>query len=832
MYSYFELPDEVLSYHGEDFFDLVSKKCGNIVKELMEKLSIDSVKTLLGVEDDIFSFLKENCNALKDIKERACLCLDDGTIIIKPGLRIDLDRFVATLRAKSIQNISLQSTTISSDDNSSQSNTLINSDTLEENKNSFLNTLINNITSNSKKSKNNYRYNTKVQNFAQALYIMGGRNTYEYIRLNLPGSVPSITSVDGSITKAGGKIVESEFRYDALSDLQISNNYQLAVCSEDCTGVIQKVVYDASTNTFIGFSTSLDHGVPVPQFFQTDSYDQLKEWFENEEKSNLLNVHMLELLTISKSSSTSFLLGAYGITSKFNSIDVLRRWLWIFERSRISNIRILAFATDCDPKYLRAMRLITGFFAKLPNIPISERNDVLEVKLPKNWSSWFFMRTRQLFFCFQDPVHLCTKIRNRLLSQSASMFIGNGKISVDVLFDLINNQSKLIHGLVKTDVYPKDRQNFSSCAKISTDDVLSALNNVSDSYATQIYLRLLRSIILAYIEQSTSILDRIYHSWITVFICRLWWAWLQLTDVEEISTEYQDKNKAFFFITKAAYHSIEINAHTLLSVVLLVCQHDLPESALSITSFNSHICENIFRLTRSMSGTFSSNVNFTVGQFLRRAGKLSVLQDIERQNEHNLSECSLQFPKHHKRRHRKDMSINNRLDVSNNILTQNTIEKTIHRAFDDAYKMLSVLGIDVILVREHRNALNELSTYVRVQIENTSHTTDFSENWNGYSDDESDSEEDNVHDQYDVTSESSSEDEADELTNNSGHKRSQFKGLRIFNEIPASQSNSYFRINVDGNEKYMHKQTASWLLTDNKPTLSADRLQRVQKRSR
>ncbi|CAF2843639.1 unnamed protein product [Rotaria sp. Silwood2] len=334
---------------------------------------------------------------------------------------------------------------------------------------------------------------------------MGGRNTYEYIRLNLPGAVPSITSVDGSITKAGGKIVEGEFRYDALSDLQISNNYQLAICSEDCTGVIQKVVYDASTSTVIEFSTPLDHGVPVPQFFQADSYDELKKCFENEEKSNLLNVHMLERLTISKSSSTSFFLGAYGITSKFNSIDVLRRWLWVFERSRISNIRILTFSTDCDPKYLRAMRLISGFFAKLPNIPI---------------------------------IHLCTKIRNRLLSQSASMFIGNGKISVDVLFDLIKNQSKLIHGLVKTDVYPKDRQNFSSCAKISTDDVLSALNNASDSYATQVYLRLLRSIILAYIEQSTSIIDRIYHSWITVFICRLWWTWLQLTDVEEISTEY------------------------------------------------------------------------------------------------------------------------------------------------------------------------------------------------------------------------------------------------------------------------------------------------------
>ena len=138
---------------------------------------------------------------------------------------------------------------------------------LEENKNSFLKTLINNITSNSKKSKNNYRYNTKVQNFAQALYIMAGRNTYEYIRLNLPGAVPSITSVDGFITKAGGKIVEGEFRYDALSDLQTSNNYQLAVCSEDCTGVIQKVVYEASTNTFIGFSTPLDQIIhPIPRY--------------------------------------------------------------------------------------------------------------------------------------------------------------------------------------------------------------------------------------------------------------------------------------------------------------------------------------------------------------------------------------------------------------------------------------------------------------------------------------------------------------------------------------------------------------------------------------
>ena len=64
-----------------------------------------------------------------------------------------------------------------------------------------------------------------------------------------------------------------------------------------------------------------------------------------------------------------------------------------------------------------------------------------------------------------------------------------------------------------------------------------------------------------------------------------------------------------------------------------------------------------------MSGRFSSNVKFTIDQFLRRAGKLPVLQEIERQNENYVSGCSLQFPKHHKRRHKKIYRMINRLQI-------------------------------------------------------------------------------------------------------------------------------------------------------------------------
>ncbi|CAF1345204.1 unnamed protein product [Adineta steineri] len=68
-------------------------------------------------------------------------------------------------------------------------------------------------------------------------------------------------------------------------------------------------------------------------------------------------------------------------------------------------------------------------------------------------------------------------------------------------------------------------------------------------------------------------------------------------------------------------------------------------SVCSPTSQNKIATTITCKLARSMSGTFSSNVNFTIAQFLRRASKLSVLQYIERQHVHDESGCSLELPK-------------------------------------------------------------------------------------------------------------------------------------------------------------------------------------------
>ena len=53
-------------------------------------------------------------------------------------------------------------------------------------------------------------------------------------------------------------------------------------------------------------------------------------------------------------------------------------------------------------------------------------------------------------------------------------------------------------------------------------------------------------------------------------------------------------------------------------------------------------------------------------------------------------------------------------------------------------------------------------------------------------------------------------------------------GMRIFDSIPHGQHQSFFRVQINGQQKYLHKQTATWYLSKDKMELSSDRLKRVQ----
>ncbi|CAF1568961.1 unnamed protein product [Rotaria magnacalcarata] len=140
----------------------------------------------------------------------------------------------------------------------------------------------------------------------------------------------------------------------------------------------------------------------------------------------------------------------------------------------------------------------------------------------------------------------------------------------------------------------------------------------------------------------------------------------------------------------------------------------MPNTALLISNYNSQPREATFRLTRSMSGTFSSVVNFTTDQFLKRAGKLSILTELENKSDENSSE----------------------------------------------------------------------------------------------------------------------DDDKEDLPSISASGKYRFDGMRVINSVYPALSDSYFSVDIDGEKKYIHKQTACWLLTDSKDNLSADRLKRVQQSGR
>lgn len=270
---------------------------------------------------------------------------------------------------------------------------------------------------------------------------------------------------------------------------------------------------------------SLNNGLPRQYQFQTNSYTELEEWFRDRDKSSLVNAHLIEPLPtnpLSPVHSRPYVLGAYGTNNKFSAIDVLRKWLFIYNECKQRKINLIGFSSDCDPRYLKAMQLCLGFFSYAPNIDLLTGNQtLLNIDIPSTWK-FFFMRSKQVFLCMQDGIHLVTKIRNRLLSRTASLNINGEQIQAEHLFDLIRNFPKIEHNLVKSDVYPQDKQNYFSCIKITADDVLNLLRETNNE-ATYIYLYLLKLIILTYVNRDTDILSRLYFGWIITFSYRIWW---------------------------------------------------------------------------------------------------------------------------------------------------------------------------------------------------------------------------------------------------------------------------------------------------------------------
>jgi hypothetical protein len=513
--------------------------------------------------------------------------------------------------------------------------------------------------------------------------------------------LPSIETVKKFYTY--NPYCEAQFRFIESKKYLDSINTQFIFVSEDCSAIIPRVEYDSVFNTFNGLITPVVDGKPIENAFNCKSFEELEFLMENNSRANLVNIHCIQPIYNPDLSITPapIVLAAYGTDNRLTSIDVLKRWIMIYQQFYSHNIRVLGFSTDGDPRYLRGMRLASNFFVKTETLNVYNNKLAFNIEIPRSWSFWYYLKPIQMFMFMQDGVHLCTKIRNRLLSKTSKLKMGLYNVNISHLYKLIETRNKLDHNLSRSDLNVRDKQNFASCQRISDDKVLHLLSLNEQCKGTYNYLLLLNLLITAYTQSNISLQNRIFHAWVVLFYIRLWRIWLYITKhTRKFLNKKKKQDEKNYFITPNALLSIELNGHYLIYLYLLIEQKLLPEStANSVHLFSSQACENVFRDARSLSGVYSTRINFTIKQFLKRIDKLNSLTELK-QYEFTNTEEKINFPIHHKNKRLNNHIQSNVHDQDNDFKTSN-IQKIIFRAYEAAQQMAIYVGMSKDLIKHN-----------------------------------------------------------------------------------------------------------------------------------
>ena len=74
---------------------------------------------------------------------------------------------------------------------------------------------------------------------------------------------------------------------------------------------------------------------------------------------------------------------------------------------------------------------------------------------------------------------------------------------------------------------------------------------------------------------------------------------------------------------------------------------------------------------------------------------------------------------------------------------------------------------------------------------------------------------------FDDDDDEEEEKEEEEIDNDFANTaKENFNGMRIYSVIDSKDKHKYFKVTINGKEKYIHKQTAVWYLTNNNSQLS------------
>ena len=246
-------------------------------------------------------------------------------------------------------------------------------------------------------------------------------------------------------------------------------------------------------------------------------------------------------------------------------------------------------------------------------------------------------------------------------------------------------------------------------------------------------------------------------------------------------------------------------------------------------------------------------MNFTVSDFLRRSQNLSILNQIKHEQVNSQDKIKLRFPIHHKHKNDDNLVMEQKLDDVYDI----NVDQVVANAYEMAINLVRHLNIISILKKKNIFEMNMLSQYIHNDLKHKSKLIDditttpnhfnnsYVLEWNmdegvdddyDYPIDEDNDDDDNNEEEQDNDNVTTM---VNELINLDGDDepnvtsvREDFKGINIRDDIGIEDIKSYFKIKINDKVKYLHKQSACWLLTDENTHISADRLCHVIETSR
>ena len=492
---------------------------------------------------------------------------------------------------------------------------------------------MNNANKNAGKYNKQRRHPIVLKKFATLLLINCGSMSYEFLHSNMPEALPSLRSIQNIIHSDYESFREGIFRFDEL--IQHLSKHEapfLVTVAEDATRIIKTVEYDSASNTCVGFVLPTNsNGMPITNSFSVNTFADIENYFLNTTKSKYAYVYTVQSL---QDGIPSFCLGCIGTDNKFTANDILKRWRYINAQLSLRGIRIINFASDGDSRLLKSMQITSRFTSNDASLSLNIGNAAFQTPLLNKW----LCTKLYSLFCVQDMIHIGTKMRNRLLKPSIVLPMGQFIASNAHIHILVRLYGKERHGIREKDLDHRDKQNY-----VSVENLMRAshlLTKIPDALATKCYIDLINAAVNSFLDKSYPPEKRLHEIWYALFFLRYWRQWLM-----QHSTFTLKDN----FITRNCYVCIEINAHSLLSYVIVIRNLNL-HHCFTPWNLGSQSCERLFRSLRSLCSTFSTIVNFSLLAMLQRLHKIAIKEDLESLAEKESHEINCGRDKIHKRK--------------------------------------------------------------------------------------------------------------------------------------------------------------------------------------